>query len=124
MNKYEKFLNYFDWLIKNCKQPVNLPDEVQDVYNTLRAHQEVEKPLFTENGLLIFKYLRNCDAKSLKARDIADGMQISSRVVSGAVRKLVSDGYVDKYGSNPVFYSLTDKGKKFDIENYKNEKGE
>ena len=120
MNKYKQFLDYFDWLVKNCKQPVVMPDEVQDVYNMLQEQQAMEKPMFTESGLSILEYLQTCDAKSLKARDIADGMVISSRQVSGAIRKLVTDGFVDKMGSSPVIYSLTTKGRDFDIKSYKN----
>ena len=108
MNKYKQFLDYFDWLVENCKQSVVMPDEVQDVYNMLQEQQAMEKPMFTESGLSILEYLQTCDAKSLKARDIADGMVISSRQVSGAIRKLVTDGFVDKYGQNPVIYSLTE----------------
>lgn len=120
MNKYKQFLDYFDWLVENCKQSVVMPDEVQDVYNMLQEQQAMEKPMFTESGLSILEYLQTCDAKSLKARDIADGMVISSRQVSGAIRKLVTDGFVDKMGSSPVIYSLTTKGKDFDIKSYKN----
>lgn len=119
MNKYKQFLDYFDWLVENCKQSVVMPDEVQDVYNMLQEQQAMEKPMFTESGLSILEYLQTCDAKSLKARDIADGMVISSRQVSGAIRKLVTDGFVDKYGQNPVIYSLTEKGRNFDINEYK-----
>ena len=120
MNKYKQFLDYFDWLVENCKQSVVMPDEVQDVYNMLQEQQTMEKPMFTESGLSILEYLQTCDAKSLKARDIADGMGISSRQVSGAIRKLVTDEFVDKMGSSPVIYSLTTKGKDFDIKSYKN----
>ena len=119
MNKYKQFLDYFDWLVENCKQSVVMPDEVQDVYNMLQEQQTMEKPMFTESGLSILEYLQTCDATNLKAKDIADGMVISSRKVSGAIRKLVSDGFVDKYGQNPVIYSLTEKGKNFDINAYK-----
>ena len=119
-NKYKSFIEYFDWLVQNCKEPVNLPDEVQDVYNLLCEQQNMEKPMFTESGLAILEYLQSCDAISWKAKDIADGMVISSRKISGAIRKLVTDGFVDKYGQNPVIYSLTEKGKNFDIDGYKN----
>ena len=119
MNKYKQFLDYFDWLVENCKQSVVMPYEVQDVYNMLQEQQAMEKPMFTESGLSILEYLQTCDAKSLKARDIADGMVVSSRQVSGAIRKLVTDGFVDKYGQNPVIYSLTEKGRNFDINEYK-----
>lgn len=125
MNKCETFLNYFDWLIANCKEPVIIPDEVKEFYDILRSQQDkhIDKPLFTETGLQILEYLKAQDARSLKAKDIADGMEISSRKVSGSIRKLVTDGFVEKYGANPVVYTLTEKGKNFDIESYKNSVG-
>ena len=51
-----------------------------------------------------------------KAKDIGEGLFISSRAVSGAIRKLVADGYVEKIGQDPVVYSLTEKGKTITIE--------
>ena len=123
MNKCENFLNYFDWLVANCKEPVVIPDEVKEFYDILRSQQDkhIDKPLFTETGLQILEYLKTQDARSLKAKDIADGMEISSRKVSGSIRKLVTDGFVEKYGANPVVYTLTEKGKNFDIQSYKGE---
>ena len=123
MNKCENFLNYFDWLVANCKEPVVIPDEVKEFYDILRSQQDkhIDKPLFTETGLQILEYLKAQEARSLKAKDIADGMEISSRKVSGSIRKLVTDGFVEKYGANPVVYTLTEKGKNFDIESYKGE---
>lgn len=81
---------------------------------------QIEKPLFTESGIQILEYLQNnADTKNLKAKDIADGMDISSRKVSGAIRKLVTDGFVNKFGKGPVLYSLSEKGKEFNIKEYK-----
>ena len=51
-----------------------------------------------------------------KARDIAEGLFISSRAVSGAMRKLVTDGFVEKVGQDPVIYSITEKGINIKIE--------
>ncbi len=79
----------------------------------------MEKPALTESGCQILEYLQSANAKNLKAKDIADGMAISSRKISGAIRKLVTDGFVEKFGTNPVIYSLTEKGKQFDIKDYK-----
>ena len=54
-----------------------------------------------------------------KARDIAEGMFVASKSVSGAMRKLVTDGYVEKIGKDPVVYTITEKGLnvKFEGEN-------
>lgn len=70
-----------------------------------------EKPQFTENGKKILTFLQqHTDTKTWKAKDIAEGMFIASRTVSGAIRKLVTDGYVEKVGQDPVIYSITEKG--------------
>ena len=58
-----------------------------------------------------------------KARDIAEGMSLSSKAVSGAMRKLVTDGYVEKVGKDPVVYMISENGKnvKFDENENENE---
>lgn len=121
MNKYEQFLKYFDYLVQNCKEPVIIPDEVKEVYESISLQSSIQnnKPLFTETGLQILEYLQKANTKNLKAKDIAEGMVASSRQISGAIRKLVNDGYVNKIGQNPVIYSLTEKGINFNIEEYK-----
>ena len=76
-----------------------------------------EKPILTDNGKQILDYLqKHQDKKMLKAREIAEDLFISSRGVSGALRKLVNDGFVDKMGENPVIYTITEKGKNFVID--------
>ena len=78
--------------------------------------EDGEKPLFTDNGKLILKHLQdNQDVPMWKAKDIAEGLFISSRAVSGAMRKLVSDGFVEKVGQDPVIYTLTENGKTIEI---------
>ena len=66
--------------------------------------------------MAILKYLQdNPETQLWKARDIAEGLFVSSKLVSGAMRKLVSDGYVDKEGRDPVIYTITEKGKTIEI---------
>lgn len=119
MTKCEKFLEFFDELVE--KTNVEMPDDVKEFREMLAASQEnfTDKPAFTEIGLIILEYIQNCGAKSIKAREIADGIETPSRKVSGAMQKLVKDGYVEKFGQNPVIYALTDKGKNLNIKDYK-----
>ena len=64
----------------------------------------------------ILTFLRdNSEVESWKARDIAEGLFISSRTVSGAIRKLVNDGFVEKNGKDPVVYTITEAGKTIEI---------
>ena len=70
--------------------------------------------MFTESGAKILQWMRdNKDSYNniFKAKDICEGLFLSStRIVSGAMRKLVADNYVSKTAGNPVCYSITDEG--------------
>ena len=119
MSKCENFIKFFDDLVS--KSEVVLPDDVAEFREMLIASQDnlTDKPAFTEIGLIILEYLQTCNIKSIKAKEIADGIEVPSRKVSGAMRKLVTDGYVEKFGQNPVIYALTEKGKNLNINDYK-----
>ena len=74
------------------------------------------KPAFTEKGIVILKYLKENPDAVLPAKKIAEELDLSSRTVSGAMKKLVSDGYVDKFEGEPKTYSITIKGREVKIE--------
>lgn len=115
MSKKKEFIDYVENLINNTS--LEMPEDAQKYWDAFKQYEEVEKPLFTDNGKLILQYMKdNLDTELWKARDIAEGLFISSRTVSGAVRKLVTDGFVDKVGQDPVIYTLTNKGKDIIIE--------
>ena len=65
----------------------------------------------TESGEKVLTWMLENEkeySNIFSAKVIGEGLFTSSRVVSGAMRKLVTDGYVEKAGQNPVSYSLTD----------------
>lgn len=115
-------MNYFN-LFNQLRTQYNIVEDDEDA-NAIGTFLEIQskvadKPLFTEAGLEILEYLQTNNISNAKAKDIADGMGSTSRKVSGSIRKLVTDGFVDKQGTNPVIYSLTQKGKTYDIKSYK-----
>ena len=72
----------------------------------------------TEKGKTLLLYMQNHREEDINlwtAKSLAEGMDASSRTISGCMRKLVSDGYVEKVGSNPAHYSLTEKGINFNF---------
>lgn len=78
-----------------------------------------ESPVLTDNGKLILRTMQDnkeLNGNMFKARDIAELAFMASRSVSGSIRKLVTDGFVEKIGADPIVYSLTDKGSEFTIE--------
>jgi DNA-binding MarR family transcriptional regulator len=117
MSKKQEFIKYVNELITAA--PGVEPNENAKLYwdAFCGLDENGEKPLFTDNGKLILKFLQEHQETPMwKARDIAEGLFISSRAVSGAMRKLVTDGFVEKVGQDPVIYSITDNGKNIDIE--------
>lgn len=111
MSKKEEFIKFVEMAIN--AYPVEMNEDAKIYWEALKGNDSgVEKPAFTDNGKLILQFLKdNPDTSLWKAREIAEGLAMSSRAVSGAMRKLCSDGYVEKLGESPVIYSITEKGK-------------
>jgi len=118
MTKKEKFIEEIGSLMKEaqaCSEITfeGLSSDAMDFWNSLMATEKTTVK-FTENGKLILKYMQENETLNnnlFKAKEVGEGLNISSRTASGAIRKLVNDGYVEKLGSNPVVYSLTTLGK-------------
>lgn len=123
MSKKETFIKEIEDLISSaaeCQEMIfeKLSEDAQNYFDALRNDAK-EKRKFTENGKIILKYVQENKENYnnlFKARDIAEGLGISSRMVSGAMRKLIIDGYFEKLGESPVIYSLTEDGKNINIE--------
>ena len=117
MTKKEKFINTIQNAFFDVVDINEIDPDIISYWEVFKSKEEKEKPLFTDNGKLILKYLQeNKNIDSWKAKDIAEGLFISSRTVSGAIRKLVTDGYVEKIGQEPVVYTLTEYGKTINID--------
>lgn len=111
MTKKEAFINEINKALEVGK--IELSEDAENYFAALNNTADKEKPAFTENGKLILRYLQeNKDIYNnlFKARDIGEGLGITSKTASGAMRKLVNDGYAEKIGENPVIYAITDKG--------------
>ena len=118
-----EFLNFVNQLMEANPELTDklMTDNIKAYLDILKEVKD-EKPELTENGKLILKYLQeNVDIKLWKAKDIASQLGISSRGASGAMRKLVNDGFCEKLGQDPVIYSLTEKGKNYLIIEGENE---
>ena len=116
MSKKDTFIEEITKLLEDAPEKY-LSEDALDFWNGLQA-SGTTKPAFTDNGKLILQYIRdNKDSFNniFKAKDIGEGLGISSRTASGAMRKLVTDGYIEKVGTSPVVYSLTDAGENVDI---------
>ena len=82
--------------------------------------KDVVKPVTKESGatltdrgkeiVVAMQEMTTKDGESFKSREIAEHMFTSARSVSGAMRKLVNDGFVHKGSESPINYSLTKQG--------------
>ena len=116
MSKKEKFVKAVQEALFDKVDLTEMDPDVVACWEAFKGKEEADKPMFTDNGKIILKYLQdNPDITSAKAKDIGEGLFISSRAVSGAIRKLVNDGFVEKIGQDPVLYSITEKGKTIEI---------
>lgn len=122
MSKKQAFIDYVEELIvatNENRYPVVMSEDARIYWEALKAKEETEKPLFTEGGKAIIKWMQdnNKDIPLVKSREIAEYLGVSSRGVAGSMRKLVSDGFVEKVSQDPIIYTLTKKGKNINLLN-------
>lgn len=112
MTGKEKFIAMVEGML-NATDINKLDQDAIKYFEAFKNVKETVKPQFTENGKKILAYMQDNKEQYnniFKAKEIGEGLFISSRGASGALRKLVTDNYVEKIGENPTVYSLTQKG--------------
>ena len=116
MTNKEQFIQEIEEILADrCKTfgDDGLSEGARAYFEMLKAVPEKEKEPFTENGAKVLIWMQeNYQSYNniLKAKEIGDGLFCSSRTVSGALRKLVTDKYVSKTAGTPTCYSLTESG--------------
>lgn len=118
MSKKQEFIEFIEQLMEKANiTEENMSENVLFYWNVLKGPETTEeRPLFTENGKLVLGCLKNKpEIVFWKARDIGEELFISSRTVTGAMRKLVTDGYVEKIPGSPSVYTITEQGKNAQI---------
>lgn len=120
MNKSakQKFINLIDEEVFKAMGP-KLEKKYQDSWKQIIDFWNIfqsqnENSDLTENGMKVLKYMQlNLEKHNnlFTARSIGEGLFLSSRSIAGTMRKLINDGYAEKTGNNPVYYSLTEEGK-------------
>ena len=105
MSDKEKFIKMVEELISKIDVS-EYPSEMK-YFESLK--EDKSEGGLTENGQKILSFMKENKEKYnnlFKAKDIGEGLGISSKVVSGSMRKLVKDGYINKVGKEPVIYEL------------------
>lgn len=106
MSNKQEFIQFVEKFV------TDMPEGALKYFEAMKSAPEKEKPMFTDGGKQILKYMQETytEGENVTAKVIAEGMGISSRSVSGAIRKLVTDGFIEKVSTDPVVYALTSKG--------------
>lgn len=120
----KEFLEFVNRLMVAAPEVVEkyMTDDIKE-YLIMLAAEKAEKEELTEKGKAILRFMQTSEAKMFKARDVAEGLGVASRAISGSFRKLVENGFCEKVGDSPAIYTLTEKGKNyiFEGENLNNE---
>ena len=101
----------------------NYPDEYElaaSFWEDFKDGKVKNSGAMTENGKKLLSWMQeNVDTMTnlFTSKEIAEGLFTSGRSVAGSMRKLVTDGYVEKVGKDPVQYSLTEKGINYKFDN-------
>lgn len=121
MTNKECFIKKIDELLNDCPDFFGQTEESEKAlayFEELKSTKKGGSKEITENGVKVLQFMQDNWEKYnnvLKAKDIAEGLFTSGKSVSGSMRKLVSDGYVEKIGKDPVTYAITEKGKSFSL---------
>lgn len=113
MMKIEDFDKYFNHTTDTYEF---LKEDFEKILKNVTPNQKG----ITENGLKILKVMKdNCEKYNniFTSKNIGEFLFMSPRSVSGSMKKLISDSYVEKIGANPVSYGLTDLGKNYKFDN-------
>ena len=81
-----------------------------------------EEKILTKKGIEILKFLQNQNKDDVfTAKMLSENIDMNARSISGSMRKLLQDGFVERIGSStPNSYKITEKGFSLDLDNLKN----
>ena len=120
MTKREKFIELVEEMLNAMNYSASDLEERKEAIefftNFKATTAEQEKPLFTEKGKIILQFMQENKEtynNMFKAKDSGEKLAISSRGAAATIRKLITDGFVEKFGNEPVVYSLTTLGENF-----------
>ena len=93
----------------------NIPQEALDFFEDYKKGKTSGRKEMTDKGYNILVGLKEVN-DWITAKALGERLDISGRSVSGTMRKLIEDGFVEKQAGNPAAYKITDKGINFQPE--------
>lgn len=87
----------------------SIPDEALDFFEDYKKAKNESSQPFTEKGIIVMEALYKVD-DWITATALGEMIGKNGRSVSGTMKKLIEDGYVEKREGKPASYKITDKG--------------
>ena len=103
------FIETVDALFKSANTDIFIPIEAIEFFEDYKKGKSSNRKEITEKGIAIILTLRE-NHEWITAKALGEIMDVSGRSVSGSMKKLVEDGYVDKRAGTPSAYKITEKG--------------
>ena len=121
MTKREAFID----MVEDLLHPLDIKELSKDDRNRMafeffeefKLNKTKSKMTLTENGAKVLNFMQENKNKYnnvFKAKEIAEGLFVSSHSVSGCMRKLIAENFVEKIGKDPVTYAITKEGLKIE----------
>lgn len=108
------FINTVEELFAKYTFEENIPQEALDFFEDYKKGKSSNRKEITEKGVIILEALKE-SGDWITAKALGEQIDMSGRSVSGSMRKLVEDGFVEKRAGNPASYKVTDKGIEFTV---------
>lgn len=114
MTTKEKFISEIETIL--ATNPIS--EEAMSFFNELKS----SAPIVTEKGINILSYVQKQSMDYIfTAKMLAEQIDMNTRSISGTIRKLITDGFLEKVGnSSPLTYKITESGYNLDLDNIKN----
>ena len=123
MTKKEAFIDLVNYLFEDDDVRFENDEKFQlakEFFEDFKNNKIKNSGAMTENGIKLLSWMQdNVEKMSnmFTSKEAAEALFTSGRSIAGSMRKLVTDGYVEKTGKDPVKYSLTEAGKSYQLEN-------
>lgn len=90
-----------------------IPQEAIDFFEDYKKGRTSNRKEITEKGIVILNGLKEVN-DWITAKSLGEKIDMNGKSVSGSLRKLVEDGFVEKRAGSPNSYKVTEKGLGFE----------
>ena len=106
----KEFFNF----LKQGLESINAPE--QAFVKLTKLEEKTASNGLTEKNINILTFMNESPDELYSSQTIGVALGLTPRSVSGSMKKLVNEEYVEKLGQNPVCYKLTEAGKNFHVD--------